>query len=177
MKLDLLCSSHLLYFGVLLQFDSRDNCKISSLCSSSYGVFLSVVQLRWFCFSCMSVLITLFTFLSTLCFISGGYSAATDSGQPWGCCQLLCKLHTRLWLCFALQQPSPGLPRGQYCHQQEAMPTWNTYTNCDFLLEAVFYIRLKEYEKFIHLLQSYWNSIASSWLRWASEDPCFRANQ
>lgn len=53
-------------------------------------------------------------------FISGRYSTTADCGGQWGCCQLLCKLHTRLWLSFALSQPSSEPAGGQYCHWEDA---------------------------------------------------------
>lgn len=39
-------------------------------------------------------------------YLSGRYSTITDPGGPSGCCQILCRLHTKLRLCSALQHSS-----------------------------------------------------------------------
>lgn len=77
-------------------------------------------------------------------FFSGRYSTTADCGGQRGCCQLLCKLHTRLWLSFALSQPSAEPAGGQYYHWAEVMPTGKMCANfCIFLWHFKLYSEAK----------------------------------
>lgn len=82
----------------------------SSLCCTRLSAIM--------CYTCLSFLLS--------GFISGRYSATADSGGPAGCCWLLCQLHPRLRLSFALQQQIPGPAGGQYCNTTQTFKQFST---------------------------------------------------